>query len=691
MNQPLRELLFDSKKPLIHRDLSWLQFNDRVLNEARDIRNPLLERLRYLGITASNLDEFWMIRIASIRREIVQTRRKKGKNSRRLDRLQSIRQAILSSIIRFNRSQTQTFDALVPLLTAEGIVIERTLKQGTSAYRAARDMFEKHVRPHLEKPRPCSPKELRKLDNLSLALVFPGNVLVPIGSQVPPYLISKLTRRSVQVFCVDEVLMAFAGLALQRRGSPLVLRVTRDSDVQLVLSEEDSEAFPSMIEKRVGERSLRKAVRLQYKGEVQGGLLERLVHTFRLENQQVQRVAHPILLHSMFGFVNQISVHRRNDIQLLFPGFKARVPKRLRQGEDVFSHLQRRDYLLHHPYDSFDGYVNFLEAAVSDPKVESIQQTVYRVDALSRAVDLLKQAARSKKVRILIEPRARFDEINNIRLARELREAGVKVVFSSGALKMHAKIAVVTRREERQLRTYTHLSTGNYNAKTARQYEDFAIITAHPGIGADALEFMNAASAGRIPSSMRHLVLAPKDLHRRLSLLIKQETVAAEAGMPARIFAKVNALVDEKLIYSLYAASQAGVAIDLIVRGACSLIPREPGLSENIRVFSVVDRFLEHSRMYYFESTNTMFLSSADWMPRNFYSRLEIAFPVLDPRIYAFLSEVAIPLYLDDRIKARVLTKDGQWRARRRTPSAIQAQREFEALKDRNYRGTPLD
>jgi polyphosphate kinase len=390
---------------------------------------------------------------------------------------------------------------------------------------------------------------------------------------------------------------------------------------------------------------------------------------------------------------------------MTYQPLQAGIPKRLREPARIFDEIREADLLLHHPYDSFDGFVAWIQAACADPNVSMIEQTVYRMDALSPTMDALKSAAaQGKKIRVIIELRARFDELNNLLLAEELRKAGAEVAFGFGTLKLHAKVVLVTRTEGDTQRLYTHLSTGNYNATTARQYTDLAILTANQEIGADARHFFDEVMNGRIPTNFKQLVSAPAKLHRRLLNLIDAETQAAKSGKRARIVAKVNALVDASVINQLYMASQAGVQVDLIVRGACSLIPGVAGLSDNIRVVSVVDRFLEHSRIYYFESSKALYLSSADWMPRNFFSRLEIAFPVLDPKLYDYISKVVIPAYLADTVKAKELTPQGTWKKRTISSlspiselaqslfgkKAVRSQFLFEELALREYKGTPL-
>jgi polyphosphate kinase len=427
----------------------------------------------------------------------------------------------------------------------------------------------------------------------------------------------------------------------------------------------------------------------------------------KLVQGQVAPAPYTLCLHALWTVLSQTPAEVSKSPKLTYSPLVPVVPRPLRRPEAIFEKLKKQDFLLHHPYDSFDGYVAWIKAACIDPQVEQIEQTIYRMDTLSPMIGFLKSAAAHKKIRVIIELRARFDELNNLILAEELRKAGVEVAFGFGKLKLHAKITLVTRREPEGLKLYTHLSTGNYNALTARQYTDLAILTANEQIGADARHFFDRVWEGEVPTSFQQLVSAPAKLHRRLLSLIQSETESAQKGKRARIVAKVNALVDSAVVEQLYKASQAGVQVDLIVRGACSLIPGVKGLSENIRVISVVDRFLEHSRIYYFESSKVLYLSSADWMPRNFFSRLEIAFPVLDPHVYSYIENVVIPAYLSDTAKARELTPQGTWRQRSfdarqgeeiakqvqgmTQKGPIRSQFFFEELARREYSGTPLE
>ncbi len=686
-------LLLDPIRQLIDRDLSWLQFNERVLHEAQDDSNPLLERLRFLGITSSNLDEFFMIRFASISRELSSVARNPKKSKNRAQRLNEIRDEILKAVKQFSAKQTRTLEHICQALAEDQIYLTRNLTPADEFFEKARALFYDRVLPELGVPRFFEANLLRDVRNLQVSVLLKDNTFVPIPKQLPAILWERTGSKQLIAFFLDDLLNTFLAPALGDESTPLIFRVTRDADVRVELEYEDPESIPDLVRQRIGTREKRKPLRLQVVDANTKVAYSEILHSLRLPNDQVFSVGHPLFLHGCIPFVSEIEDLLPRKKQLFFPSFSPCIPAPFDSPGRIFAGLEERDYFFHHPYDSFQGFVNFMAEAVADPNVTSIEQTVYRVDALSEVTELLKDAARREIfTRVVIEPRARFDEINNIQLAEELRSAGVHVVFAAGNLKMHAKVALVTRKTENGTQTFTHLSTGNYNAKTARRYTDMAILTSNPGFGADARRFFDSVSAGALPDGMQFLALAPTGLHRRILSLIKAETAAAEKGEKARIFAKVNALVDPKVVEALYAASQAGVRVDLVVRGACSLIPGIAGLSENISVISIVDRFLEHSRIYYFENQEQMYLSSADWMPRNFFSRLEIAFPIVDANILEFMTSVVIPTYLNDREKARSLTKQGIWR--KRTTAGKQHTRSqycFKELARRKYRGTSLE
>lgn len=690
----LPSLLTEPNVPLIHRDLSWLQFNDRVLVEARQAGNPLFERLKFLSISASNLDEFFMIRFASLQRQISAHMRHDDKE--KVLHLSRIRSTIFETVAKFGAKQVEALELLAAELHPEGIQIVKqlhALPDGDPTLAFSKRVFGEQVLPKLSAPEPFAVSQLGLLDNLQLAVLCGPKHWVRAPKSASPVICAREGSGPIHVFFMDDLLITHVGATFGLGRETGILRVSRDGDFTVDLEEEDTESIPDVVRSSLSTRERGRPVRLQYAGDVRPEILEAAAKALKLYPGQVIPAPDTLCLHGLWSAVNQFPEEMRSNPKLAHPPLRSVVARRFQVPAKLFDSLKEGDALLHHPYDSFDVFVGWIQAACADPAVESIEQTVYRMDALSPVIDALKGAARGKRVRVVIELRARFDELNNLRLAEELRNAGVEVAFGFGKLKLHAKIALVTRVEGEGKRLYTHLSTGNYNAATARQYTDLSILTANAAIGADARHFFDSVMDGRAPSQFSKLVSAPGRLHRRILGHIESEIKSARAGSKARIVAKVNALVDESVIESLYRASEAGVKVDLIVRGACSLVPGVKGLSKNIRVISVVDRFLEHSRIYYFESSKVLYLSSADWMQRNFFSRLEIAFPVLDPNLYRYLEEVVIPAYVSDSVKARELTPQGTWKKRTAGggKAPVRSQFYFEELAVREYKGTPLE
>lgn len=687
----LPSLLASPHEPLIHRDLSWLQFNERVLNEAHNPSNPLLERLKFLGITSSNLDEFFMIRVSSLHRSIRALLR--GGDQAKLTQLKKIRSSIFETVSKFGVKQMDTFDQLTLDLATHGIQLVRGAKPGEDAHEVGKSLFEQKILPFLEPPEVFSPERLEALQSLQMGVLFSGQHWFRIPKNIPSVFWVRPKKSSpIFVFFLDDLLLTHLGSVFQVGTQSGILRVTRDGDFSVELEEEDPESIPDVVKSGLGMRDRGRITRIQYLGDVLDEDLNKYALALNSNANQVFLAPGTTGLHGLISVISQLPLNKKQKKKLRYPEFVAVLPKPFKETGKLFKRLKKRDFILHHPYDSFDAFILWIKTACRDPKVKSIQVALYRVDALSELADTLKQAAKKKKIRVVIELRARFDEQNNIRISDELRKAGAEVGFGFGNLKLHAKIAVISRKEKGKLKHYTHLSTGNYNAANARQYTDLAILTSHNEIGEDALHFFDSVSQRKVPENFKCLVTAPTALHRKVISLIDQEVKAAQAGKKAKIFVKANALVDEHVIERLYKASQAGVEIILVVRGACSLVPGVRGLSENIRVFSIVDRFLEHSRIYYFQNSGAIYLSSADWMPRNFFSRLEIAFPVLDPKLSKFLLEVVIPAYTNDNQKAMELMPQGTWKKRisRSGRKPIRAQFFLEDLAKKVYRGTPL-
>lgn len=688
----LPSLLAEPGLPVIHRDISWLQFNERVLDEARPSSgNPLLERVKFLAISASNLDEYFMIRVASMSRTL-RTRTRLSKWRGDVDHLSTVWASILETVAKFGAKQQEVLDLLIPELRTHHICLVADAKESPATQAIGREIFEQEILPKLAPPESFEVSKLSALPNLKTAVIFPDNKLwftLPAGL---PNLFALSRDGERYYFFLDDLLENFLGPTFGLQGAVGLVRLTRDADISVDIGEEDPESLPDVMLSRLLSREKGIPMRLQYRGNLSDDLLSRMADGLKLRPEQVLPAQGSLVLQSLWMLVKDMPVDAAEK-GLAYPPLYAPLPAFFKERASIFDKLKKQDYLLHHPYDPFDAFVEFVHAAAEDPLVKVVEQTIYRMDDASPLLGALKMAAaRGKKVRVIIELRARFDEANNLKLADELRKAGVEVAYGLGALKLHAKATLVTREEPEGVRLYTHLSTGNYNSTTARQYTDLAILTSHAGIGQDARLFFDAAWEGRVPGNFKYLLSAPTGLHRKLLSLIDGEIRAARAGSKTRIVLKVNALVDPQVVEALYEASLAGVKVDLIVRGACSVIPGVKGLSDNIQVVSVVDRFLEHSRLYYFESARALYLSSADCLPRNFFSRLEVAFPVLDESIYRFLEEVAIPTYLKDNVKARELTPQGTWKRRTRRVHLDRARSQFvfEDLARQAYQGTSL-
>ncbi len=690
-------LLVRPDLPFIHRDLSWLQFNERVLAEARCESNPLLERIRFLGISSSNLDEFFMIRYPSLIRSIQLVN---SHDSVSTVRIIQIRNDILKAARIFNQRQAEILEILEARLDPMKIHISADTSTRNLASLIERAIFEEEIYPRLPAPEIFTPQKLGTLENLQLAIIFSNQINTPYWFKIPktiPTCFFKWNEVTGELFgyFLDQILMEHLGAKIGFDARPSVLKITRDSDFTLEFADLDPESIPDHVRLGLGKREHGRPTRLQISGRTTRKFLIEAAHALKLLNRQVVEVPSTLCLSAIPQLLAQTPQWLIQEHRLSYPPLRSRIPIPFRKPHQIFDRLDREDMILHHPYDSFDAFEDWIRAACEDPSVVQIEQTVYRIDTISPIMEALKRAATSKKIRVMIELRARFDELNNLKVAEELKAAGVEVSFGFGKLKLHSKLSLITRKVNQETLLYAHLSTGNYKASTARQYTDLAIITSHTEICSDVRYFFDRIFSGQIPQDFKRLIPAPAKLHRRLLSHIEAEIHASEKGRHARIFAKVNALVDETVIQQLYRASQAGVQVDLVVRGACSLVPGVKGLSDNIRVMSIVDRFLEHSRIYHFGDAQVIYLSSADWMPRNFYSRLEIAFPVLDLDIYRYIQDVIIPISLGDTEKARILTPSGRWKRHRPSQRQkgyrpVRSQFYFEELAVHEYEGTPL-
>jgi polyphosphate kinase len=692
-------------KHFLNRELSWLEFNQRVLDEALNSATPLLERLKFFCITSSNLDEFFEVRVAGLKQQIesdVVERSADGRTASETFRAVSQRaHELVAEQYRCWR------DDLVPALAENGIRFLK-LDELDAADRQWIDSFYRtEVLPVLTPlaldPAHPFPQLLNRSLNLILQLEVrhgerPGKRLAVV--QVPRVLprLIRLPRtdgRQDYVFLGQLIGGHLSELFLGARILGYWLfRVTRNSE--LYIDEEESANLLKAVENELHNRRKGDAVRLEVQRGCPTPLATALLRRLKLTEADLYELDGPLSPGGLMSICQG-----DHSPELRDPPFVAPVAAALRGHSDLFAVIRERDLLLHHPYESFSSVIEFLEQAAADPKVLAIKQTLYRTGGDTRIVGALMNAVRNgKQVTAVVELRARFDEANNIQWARQLEEAGVHVVYGLVGYKIHAKCALVVRRDPDGIRRYVHLATGNYNASTAKLYTDLGLLTCRPAFGEDATRLFNLITGLCQYQGSQKFLVAPFDLHERLLQLIQRETAHAANGLPARIIAKVNSLVDQQLIAALYRASAAGVKIDLIVRGICCLRPGVPGLSENITVRSIVDRFLEHHRIYCFENAcqPEVFLSSADWMPRNLFKRIEVAFPIEDGNLRDRIVNELLAVLLADNVKARHLQPDGSYVLppvpRKVTPSRSQfefialAQQDFPGLRRGNKKAT---
>ena len=677
-----------------NRELSWLKFDARVLNEAKDKSIPLLERLKFVSITSSNLDEFFMVRVASLKDMVHADYRKRDiagmTASEQLDRINTAtRKLVESQYNTYNRS-------LVPLMAANGIHIIEKYEELTAEQAAYVDRyFEEDVYPVLtpmavdaSRPFPLirnktlniaallsSKKDEKHKDAVEFATVqVPGVLprLVPIPADTSEnsgevegrtfILLEQIIEKNIdKLFLNYHVLCAHP------------YRVMRNAD--LPIDEDEAADLLKEIQKQLKKRQWGEVIRLEVEASVDKKLLRFLKDELKVAEEDIFQISGPIdltFLMKMYGLSGCDSLRYE-------PYKPQRVPE-IEPGEDIFEAIRGGDILLHHPYETFDPVVDFIRQAASDPDVLAIKQTLYRVSGNSPIIASLAQAAENgKQVSVLVELKARFDEENNIVWAKKLEQAGCHVIYGLVGLKTHSKIALVVRREEDGIRRYVHLGTGNYNDSTAKLYTDCGIFTCNEAIGEDATAVFNMLSGYSEPLSWNELVLAPIWLRTRFMRLIARETKHAREGKPAKIVAKMNSLCDEGIIAALYEASAAGVEIELIVRGICCLKVGIPGISENIHVRSIVGTFLEHSRIFFFlnDGEEELYMGSADWMPRNLDRRVEILFPVLDDTLKEKVKHI-LDVELADNTKAHVLKPDGEYeKIDRRGKVLVNSQKQF--------------
>ena len=666
--------------PLLNRELSWLDFNQRVLEEARDEKWPLLERLKFLCISESNLDEFFMIRVSGLRDQLsadLAERSDDGLTAR--EQLALVRKGVLAMAAE----QTACLhEDLLPRLAAAGISVLSWADLDDERKEAARSYFRRNVLPVLT-PLAVDPGHpFPFLSNLSLNLAIetrnPETGAVKFARvKMPPSVPRLLSLRAVvegkkkvkaaraEFLLLESLVQAnleelFPGLEIL---ASYLFRITRDADIEI--QEDEASDLLATIEQEVRRRRFGAVVRVEVTPQTPKRMRKLLMRQLEVSESDIYELA------GILGAADLMALVKLDRRDLKDAPFTPALPAPLAAPEgSIFQAIRQGDLLLHHPYDSFGPVVELIEEAADDPKTLAIKMTLYRTSSDSPVIPALIRAAENgKQVAVLVELKARFDEENNIVWAKALERAGIHVVYGVVGLKTHAKIALVVRREKEEIRRYVHLGTGNYNPATAKVYTDLGLLTCRPEFGEDATRLFNTLTGLATRTSYNRIVVAPRDMHRAVLEWISRETAHARSGRPARIRAKLNALVDTAVVEALYEASRSGVPVDLIVRGICCLVPGLPGVSETIRVRSIVGRFLEHSRFFVFENGGEpeVWASSADWMPRNFFRRVETAFPIVEPELGRQLSD-AFDAMMADNVRARALRPDGTYERRRPSP-----------------------
>ncbi len=671
----------------VNRDLSWIEFNRRVLEEAQDIQNPLLERAKFLSIVSSNLDEFMSVRVAGIQDQM---RAGLSKTDFSGYTPAGLWKRLIKRTTMMVGEQYRTYREIIRALAKEGICMRTLDELNTSQSHAMSDYFHEIVFPVLtpmavDQSRPFP---LVHTKELYLAVLLqreeaeendePLFAIVQVPSILPRFVpIPGRTNSKKQEFVLLEDLIERYINTLFNGYTPFAVnpfRLTRNAD--LTLNEEGAEDLLEEIEKELRRRRWGIPVRLEVGKGMHPYALDTLLEELEIQDNLFE-IDGPLDLSFLMRFSGSLPGHDNLRYERLEPVY----PREFDDTDDMFEVMRERDVLLYHPYESFEAVTDFLMQASYDPDVLAIKMTLYRVSGQSALVQALANAAESgKQVTVVVELKARFDEERNIAWARQLEKAGCHVVYGLVGLKTHAKILLVVRREQGTLRRYVHVGTGNYNDNTAMLYTDIGLFTSHPVIGADASALFNEVTGYSSPYDWKAFGVAPTDLKEKLYRLIDRERDNALAGKPARIIAKMNSLSNQEMIDKLYEASQAGVKISLIVRGVCCLRPGVAGRSENIKVISIVDRFLEHSRVMYFYNNGNeeVYLSSADWMTRNLMKRIELMCPVFDPALRDILITM-LNLNLEDNVKARELKPNGLYEKVTGAPEAKPFRSQFEA------------
>ena len=682
--------VFDQPDNFTNRELSWLEFNQRILGEARDRKNPLFERMKFLSITASNLDEFFMVRIASLK-DMVNAGYQK-KDIAGMTAQEQLR-ALNEKMQAFCEKQYTTYNrVLLPKLSEEGLEIISFSELSEKEMDFLEEYFHKNIYPVLTPMAIDSSRPFPLIHNKTLniaALIKSRNkdkkekkeydiATVQVPSVLPRVILLPQKdgpKRKCRVILLENVIEHYLDVLFLNHeiicSAPY--RIMRNAD--LSIDEDDAEDLLKEIEKSLKMRQWGEVIKFEYEERMDKRLVKYLKKQFKVHSCDMYAFNGPL---DLTFLMKCYGIEGFEDLKEA--PYIPQKNKKLRADKNIFNQIRKGDVLLHHPYESFDPIVAFIKQAAEDENVLAIKQTLYRVSGHSPIIAALAQAAENgKQVTVLVELKARFDEENNINWARKLEKAGCHVIYGLVGLKTHCKIALVVRREADGIRRYVHLGTGNYNDSTAKLYTDTGMFTCRNAVGEDATAVFNMLSGYSEPVNWNQLIVAPIWMKKRFLEMIARETQNAKEGKPAKIIAKCNSLCDRKIILALYEASCAGVQIDLIVRGICCLVAGKPGVSENIRVRSIVGTFLEHARIFYFynDGNEEVYMGSADWMPRNLDRRVEIVFPVEAPDLKEKAKHI-LDVQLRDTLKAHCLLEDGTYRkVDRRGKEAVEAQKTF--------------
>lgn len=658
---------FDKPDHFLNRELSWLEFNNRVLEEAQDPNVPLVERIKFLAIFSTNLDEFFMVRVAGVRRQIDANVMSKGPDGMRP---LEVMDAMNRRIHDLTALQHDYFlDMLLPQLNREGVFILKPGQLSADQVAYANDYFRQtvmtiltplaidpsHPFPHLANRVICLMVEMRpvaegRLPTTNLAIIPMSVSAIPRFIRLPSpdgtyhfILLEDLIR-----LFIEEL---FKGYEIK---NCYTIRVTRDSDLQY--DEDPSEDLLKTITESLRNRRKGAAIRIQYEKDLSAALLKQLVNELDLAPEDLYPSRGFIAFSDLWNLYGQLDMPHLKD-----PAFPPQPVAEFETGTDLFTVISGGDVMLHHPYQSFSYVTRFIQEAAEDPNVLAIKMTLYRITANSSIANALQLAAeRGKQVAVLVELKARFDEESNIQWAKKLEDAGAHVIYGMAGLKTHCKVCLIVRQEGAKIRRYCHLGTGNYNDRTSQTYGDLGLFTSHPRFGEDLSNLFNVLTGYAAPPRFHRIKIAPTELRDVFISRIRREISHVRDGQSGLIIAKMNSLVDRQIILELYRASQAGVQIKFIIRGICCLKPGVKGLSENIEVVSIVDRFLEHARIFYFQNDGQpeYFMASSDWMPRNLDQRIEVLFPIKEPKYQQMLWNI-LQTQWTDNVKARRIMPDG--------------------------------